>query len=293
MRLTYKIGSLALACLLVLAFSSSGFSQAKPRVAVIDFENKSTWYWWGERLGEAAADVFVTELLQSGKFSVIEREKLNAVLAEQGLGASGAVTPQTAAQIGKLLGVQYILTGSVTQFSISDVGGGFRSLGASVTTGKVVLDARLVNTTTGEIVVAEEAENNKRMIGARFRSARFKQSYDYGLAHEVMHPAVVKISEKIVDSASGLAAPAGQGMVADVSDGEVIINLGGNHGVKVGEIFYVFRKGKTVIDPATGQPLVTKEKQVGEIIVTEVEATYSTCSIKSGEVKAEDIVRKK
>ena len=284
---------LPLAFLLMLAFSSLGLSQAKPRVAVVDFENKSTWYWWGERLGEAAADVFVTELLQSGKFSVIEREKLNAVLAEQGLGASGAVTPQTAAQIGRLLGVQYILTGSVTQFSVSDVGGGFRSLGASVTTGKVVLDARLVNTTTGEIVVAEEAENQKRMVGARFRSANFQQSYDYGLAHEVMRPAVTKITAKLIESASGLAPAAGQGMVADVSDGEVIINLGSNHGVKVGEVFYIYRKGKTIIDPATGQPLVTKEKQVGELVVTDVQATFSTCSIKSGEVKAQDIVRKK
>ena len=293
MRLKEKVICLSLAFLLVLAFSSSGLSQAKLRIAVVNFENKSTWYWWGERLGEAAADVFVTELLKSGQFSVIEREKLNAVLAEQGLGASGAVTPQTAAQIGKLLGVQYILTGSVTQFSVSDVGGGFRSLGASVTTGKVVLDARLVDTTTGEIVVAEEAENQKRMIGARFRSARFKQSYDYGLAHEVMHPAVTKITEEIIDAASGLAPAAGQGMVADVEAGEVIINLGSNQGVKVGDVFYVYRKGKTVIDPATGQPLVTKEKQVGEIVVTDVEATFSTCAIKSGEVKAKDIVRKK
>ena len=293
MRLKEKIIYLSLAFLLMLAFSSSGLSQGKLRIAVVNFENKSTWYYWGERLGEAAADVFVTELMKSEQFSVIEREKLNAVLAEQGLGASGAVTPQTAAQIGKLLGVQYILTGSVTQFSVSDVGGGFRSLGASVTTGKVVLDARLVDTTTGEIVVAEEAENQKRMIGARFRSARFKQSYDYGLAHEVMHPAVAKITEQIMEAASELAPAAGQGMVADVEAGEVIINLGSNQGVKVGDVFYVLRKGKTVIDPATGQPLVTKEKQVGEIVVTEVEATFSTCAIKSGEVKAKDIVRKK
>lgn len=293
MRFKEKVICLAFTVMLILAFSSSGFLQAKPRIAVVNFENKSTWYWWGERLGEAAADVFVTELLQSGNFSVIEREKLNAVLAEQGLGASGAVTPQTAAQIGKLLGVQYILTGSVTQFSISDVGGGIRSFGASVTTGKVVLDARLVDTTTGEIVVAEEAENQKRMIGARFRSARFQQSYDYGLAHEVMHPAVTKITAKLIEASAGLAPATGQGLVADVEASEVIINIGSNHGVKVGDVFHVFRKGKTIIDPATGQPLATKEKQVAEIVVTDVEATYSTCSIRSGEVKVEDIVRKK
>ena len=108
-----------------------------------------------------------------------------------------------------------------------------------------------------------------------------------------MHPAVTKVTAKLIESASGLAPAAGQGMVADVEAGEVIINMGSNHGVKVGEVFYVYRKGKTIIDPATGQPLVTKEKQVGELVVTDVQATFSTCSIKSGEVKVQDIVRKK
>src|SRR5262245_51016539 len=90
----------------------------KIRVAVMDFQNNSTWHWWGDRLGEAANDEFVTQLVNSGQFSVIERQKLNTVLSEQALGASGAVQSSTAAKIGKILGAQIIFTGSITAFSI-------------------------------------------------------------------------------------------------------------------------------------------------------------------------------
>lgn len=97
---------------------SSVFAQAKIRIAVSNFENNSTWSWWGDNLGRAAADELATQLVQTGKFTVIERAQLDAILREQNLGASGAVTPATAAKVGKLLGVQLLLTGSITAFSI-------------------------------------------------------------------------------------------------------------------------------------------------------------------------------
>jgi len=99
--------------------------QDKVRVAVMNFENNSTWSYWGDNLGAAAADELTTQLFRSGESSVIERAQLDAILAEQDLGASGAVNASTAAQIGQLLGVQLILTGSITQFSIERQSGRF------------------------------------------------------------------------------------------------------------------------------------------------------------------------
>ncbi len=68
------------------------FAQAKIRVAVMNFENNSTWAWWGDNLGAAAADELATQLVQTGKYTVIERRELASILQEQNLGASGAVT---------------------------------------------------------------------------------------------------------------------------------------------------------------------------------------------------------
>jgi curli biogenesis system outer membrane secretion channel CsgG len=281
--------------ILLLLVSSALLAQgkAKVRIAVVDFENRSTWHWWGDRLGEAAADVFVTDLLDTGKFSVIEREKLEAVLREQNLGASGLVTPETAVRVGKLLGVQYILTGSVTEFAISQTGGGFRGVGVKVTTGKVVLNARLVNTTTGEIELAKEADNNKRLVGAHVKGARFYQNYDYGLAHEVMHPAVEKVVEQISVKVGDLSTLVAKGKVIKVSEAGVYINIGANYGVQLGDVFEVIRKGEELVDPDTGLSLGAEEEKVGTIEVIKIEEKYAVCKIVSGEPQANDTIKKK
>ncbi len=69
-----------------LAVSAAGQSADKVRVAVMNFENNSTWSYWGDNLGAAAADELTTQLFRSGKFSVIERAQIDAILAEQDLG---------------------------------------------------------------------------------------------------------------------------------------------------------------------------------------------------------------
>ena len=152
LRSTRSIAAgLALALAMAVGSSVPAFAQAKPRVAVMNFANNSTWSWWGDKLGEAAADELVTQLLKQGRFTVIERSQLEAVLAEQRLGATGAVNASTAAQIGKVLGVQFILTGSITQFSVERTGGSIRAfggIGASVSNAEAKLDVRLISTDT-------------------------------------------------------------------------------------------------------------------------------------------------
>ena len=51
----------------------TALAQAKVRVAVMNFENNSTWSWWGDNLGAAAADELATQLVQTGRYTVIER----------------------------------------------------------------------------------------------------------------------------------------------------------------------------------------------------------------------------
>jgi curli biogenesis system outer membrane secretion channel CsgG len=93
-------------CAVVLALGvGESRAQDKVRVAVMNFENNSSWNWWGDNLGYAAQGVLTTALFESGQFSVIERSQSDALLAEQNLGASGRVTSATAAQVGQLLGV--------------------------------------------------------------------------------------------------------------------------------------------------------------------------------------------
>jgi len=62
--------------------------------------------------GIATSDIVGFELLKKG-YMVVERARIDRVLTEQGLGLTGAIDESTAAEIGKILGVQALIMGSV------------------------------------------------------------------------------------------------------------------------------------------------------------------------------------
>ena len=64
----------------------------------------------------AAQDILISELVKKGKYTVIDRERLSEVLQEKNLSISGDIDPKTAVKAGKLLGVEYVIAGSVTEF---------------------------------------------------------------------------------------------------------------------------------------------------------------------------------
>jgi curli biogenesis system outer membrane secretion channel CsgG len=165
-----RVSSLAICGALLLAvLAAPGLIQAagkadKPRIAVLEFKNKADNQWWYHGGATAAQDVFVTELVKSGKFRVVEREQLEALMKEKGLTLSGDVDPKTAVRVGKLLGVNYLLTGAVTEYGNTDVSGG----GGGVFAGKrkfvAALNARIIDTSTGEIAWADEASQEESSV---------------------------------------------------------------------------------------------------------------------------------
>lgn len=166
MKKILAITVLAALCAIVLAPMAQAADRSKlPRVAVLEFKNKANSQYWWHGGGQAIQDVMVTELVKSGKFRVIDREQLSALMREKNLSLSGDINPSTAVRAGKLLGVQYFLTGAVTEYGKMESGvhgrrvkriPGFR---AGKTSFVAAVNARLIHTETGEIVWAEEARN--------------------------------------------------------------------------------------------------------------------------------------
>jgi TolB-like protein len=86
---------------------------SRPTVAVMYFTNAA--------IGNAAeyaplskglAEMLITELAGNTNIRVVERDRLQALLAEQDLGASGRVETATAAKVGKTLGALHMLMGT-------------------------------------------------------------------------------------------------------------------------------------------------------------------------------------
>ena len=214
--------------LLVFLLAVSGFS-AKRRIAVMDLEDKAQGQHGGWRsVGSGMADAISTGLVKSGKFNVIERSKLEKLMEEQKLGASGAVTAQSAAKIGQLLGVQYMVMGSVTEFGVKEsklgIGGlgGLIGIGGGIdtrtNTARVAMDVRLVDTSTGEIILAEKGEGEESSTGVSV-DLSIAPSVDFGkdgFDETVIGKAVRKAIDHITDVFS-IAAAASKASFARLS----------------------------------------------------------------------------
>lgn len=294
---------LAAFCLLAAASMAQGL---KKRLAVMDFEDKTGHGSW--HIGSGMSDMLTTALVKSGKFMVIERQQLEAVLKEQAMGLSGAITPQSAAQVGKLLGVELMVIGSVNEFGEKEsrVGGGvgsklggklggIRSVGVESKTARVGLDIRLVNTTTGEIVAAEGVAEEETKKGLDVGHNEFSFSNDAGwdqtLAGKATRKTVNKVVELVTKSMEKLPW---SGKVLKAGAGSIMIKPGADGGVKVGDVFVVYSQGEEIIDPDTGISLGSEEKKAGSIEVVEVKDKYATAKLVAGSgLKTGDLVREK
>jgi curli biogenesis system outer membrane secretion channel CsgG len=278
---------------LAVPASEPGSPQSdKVRIAVVNFENNSQWHYWGDNLGWAAADELVTQLFKTGEFSIIERTQLETILAEQDLGASGRVNASTAAEIGRILGVQLMLTGSITKFSIETISGGFRGIGGSYSEAESMLDIRLIDTTTAEILYAEEGTGKIRLGGGYAMGASGGRDFDAGLAQEALRPAVLEVVEKLAaeaDRFQGLKPVAPVGQVVGAREGDFYINRGESSGVLVGQQYAVFRVVDEIVD-ANGNVLDRIVDRVGLLQVTRVMSQSAICTIVEGEAAEGDTI---
>jgi len=281
----------AICFVLILLLSATCLYAAKPRLAVIRFDNNTQW-WRGE-LDELAPNMLVTELVKSGKFSLMERERLNEILKEQNLGVSGRVTPQTAARIGKLLGVQYLVTGTITKFSMEKKKASFIVGSVKKTEAKVTLDVRAFNTSSGEIVFSDRGSSSKTFSKVYVMGAGGGVDFDRGLAEEILEGSIQDLAGKMINSGAFGASAANMFMVAKVSGNKVYINAGKDKGIAVGDVLTVSRKGEEIIDPETGQSLGADMEQVGTIRVLTVKGRLSICeTVSGGPFRTKDMVEK-
>jgi curli biogenesis system outer membrane secretion channel CsgG len=297
----------------------------KPRVAIMDFDyatvysNVAAIFGSNIDVGKGISDLLVNYLVKDGSYSVIERKALDKILAEQNFSNSDRADANSAAKIGKLLGVDAILVGSITQFGndtkntgIGGVGGGLGRLGIGGFGQKqskaiVGLNARLVNIDTGEIIaVAEGMGESKRTStsltggggswggfgagGVNFGSADFQNT----IIGEAVKAAVENMSTDVISDKSSVAVRAVvvQGLVAAVTGTQVVLNVGSKAGVKVGDQLTVERVSQEIKDPATGKVIRRLSTPVGVLRVVDVDAESAVANVVSGtDFKVSDVVK--
>jgi len=287
-------------CAALLLAAATGDAQLKKRIAVSRFEDRSGARYAG--IGAGVADMLATALVKSGKFSVIERQDLDKVFAEQHLGQSGAVTPESAAKVGKVLGVELLVIGSVSEFGVKkrEVSGAFKVFGAGVDNkeARAVVDLRLVNSTTAEIIAAESEEGSENTLGldVRYDKIDFSSSSSWNDTDigKACREAVDKCVELIVENMEKVPW---SGKILKVNaDGTIIMKPGSEAGVEIGAEFLVYRPGEEIKDPDTGLSLGNEETRIGRVKVKEDMLKGKACKavvLEGAPLQVGDVIREK
>ena len=88
-------------------FKLSDNIKENSRIAIINIASSD------KEDGEYVADLISTNLVNTRKFSVMERNRLDVIRAEQKLQLSGDVSDNTAVSIGKMVGADIVITGTI------------------------------------------------------------------------------------------------------------------------------------------------------------------------------------
>lgn len=290
--------------LLVLMVAAWGPSRAwaqdseagpkKPVVTVSRFTNST-----GKPLevGIGLADKLNLALDRTKRFTIVERLRLEDVMREQHLELSGLVDPSTAKEVGKLLGVDYLVVGNLHQFNFVErsvpIGGilgaitgdhradGFGTVSFDIDVGVAVT---FIDVETGEQIIARGGGH--RSGGGVGFDIHNPNGIGWGQLNRGATGEAIDdaINDAVRNAKTKLFAPS----ILKRTGDEVFFDMGAADRVRVGELFIVITKeilpgGHTI------------EDKVGEVRVTKVYDTVSRAIILYGLDKIEPgmLVRRK
>lgn len=249
-------------------------------------------------VGKGISALLVKRVAQGGKFTVVERNRVDSLLKEQDFGASGRVKKGTQAKIGNVRGADMILMGDIVTFGRDDqrkragagvivpgaggIGGGHKSDFKAV----VTLNFRMIDSETSEVVSSGEARGESKrtskggfgglFVGgvgvggfADFTSSNFGET----IIGEAVMDAADKLAEQINGQADSIASSRDteiEGRVATAEGNQVYINVGSGAGVQVGDHFEVSEIVREVRDPQTKEVLDVVTNPRGSMVITSV-----------------------
>jgi curli biogenesis system outer membrane secretion channel CsgG len=299
----------------------------KKRIAVMSFDftavQNDVVAIFGNRqdVGKGVADLLVDRLVTDGRFSVIERKELDKIVAEQNFSNSDRADPNSAAKLGRLLGVDAIVIGSITQFGRDDkttsvsggaLGGitsryGLGGVGKRSAKAVVQINARVVNTDTGEILAVAQGHGESSRSGTSLLGSggsvynaggggldMGSKNFADTILGDAVNQAVSSVASRLEVEAARMPGRVINisGLVADVNGTTLILNIGSRAGLKVGDTLQVSHAGREIRDPATGKVLRRMDSALGTVTISEVDEGSAVGQFNgAGQVQVGDSVK--
>lgn len=268
--------------------SSNVEKTLKRKVAIARFSNE-TQYAKGifydkenDPLAKQASDILSTKLAASNKFILLERQDVDLVAKEMQLLGTGDA---------QKIGADYLIIGSITEFGRKNEGTTKLFSNSKTQQVEAGLNIRLVDVSTGQIIYSEEAKGmaetkTKTVIGLG-KSA----DYDATLSDKAISVAISKLVENIINNC--MDRPWKSYFLSATEDG-LLISGGKSQGLKIGDVFNVFQKGKKIKNPQTGMFIELPGKNIAKVRIDftggeTVDNEYSKVSVIDGAIKFDNI----
>lgn len=224
----------------------------------------------------AFVDMLTTALVKTRKFNVIERDRMAEILKEQGLSMAGIVDGTS--ENLKLKGVDYILTGAITEYGESATGMKIKGFSTASTSAAMSVDIRVLDAKNGQIMTAETIRTVVKGATA-LKADKFStgSSTSSGtLLSKVMRNSATNITNLMVSTIYPIK------IVSVTKKGLVLLNYG-NGLLTEGDQLEIFSRGEPIFDPDTGEELGSEEELIGRVSVISAQAKFSKSTIMEGE----------
>jgi len=241
----------------------SKYTGPKRRVAVIDFETKEGY---ARRLGTTASSILMTEIGKSGKFILVEREKINKLLEEQKLGQTGVIDSNTACVVGKILGVNAIVTGCVSQFGVNTESSHALIAQSKRQIAEATVDIRIIDATNGRVLYVDSGSGKAEKSSGTFLGMGSSSGYDERIEGDALRAAIVKVVENIIYQINKTPFTC---RVAELEGEKLYLDAGKESGLQTGMKLTVYRLGKEIVSPTTGLVIGRVEEKTGLIEIVD------------------------
>ncbi|MCE5286855.1 MAG: hypothetical protein LLG02_13575 [Pelosinus sp.] len=280
----------ALFCFLV---SLAAVASAAPkRIGVTKFEtNGLTVHVRGGGyydIGLGASDMLATELAKNKNFQVVEREQIKAVLDEEAFDASGAVDDSTAAEMGKIAGLKYMVYGKIVSAGAENNNTSIMGISYNQLNVKVQIAVRMIDASTGTIVWADQVQGVVKKSGGSIQGIG---SSDTGVTASVYDEALGIAIKKIADQINQQAPTVGG--VVRVSGQRVYLDIGMEQGAQPGQRYAIYREGEPITNSA-GEVIGVEKTDVCTVKIVSVDGQMSIAEVdgKGAYIKQGDRARK-
>ncbi len=231
----------------------------KRKVAIARFSNE-TQYAKGlfydknnDPIGRQALDILSTKLAASDKFILLERQDMDKIEEELKMAGNEGVQKVNA---------DYLIIGSVTEFGRKNVGDVKVFSRTKTQIVQAGVSIRLVDVSTGQIIYSEEAKGQAETKNQTVLGLGGRADYDATLSDKAISAAISKLVENIINNC--MEKP-WKSYFLSYDEDNVIISGGASQGLKIGDIFQVVEKGKSVKNPQTGMKMELPGKVVGKV----------------------------